>query len=107
MIGLIAYEEQVSYVRPLPVDRLAAPGSADASWRKSVAAEVGGTGTGYGPDLPSSVIRVPFDRSRNTRTVTIYYDTPANLRRMGVPLDPAWPDPYPWDHRPVPFPGDR
>jgi hypothetical protein len=90
VIGLIAVEEQVWWSRPLPEEKKdAGPPSARAF------GEVGGTGTGYGRDLDSPAVRVPFVRSGNKRTVTIYYDTAQALRRAGVPVD-----------GPVPFPGD-
>jgi hypothetical protein len=94
VIGLIAYEE--ASPRPLPIERYGLPDAAAPAMRKATS-EVGGTGTGYGPDVPMSVIRVPFDRSSNTRTVTLYYDTMENLRRSGVPVEPRWPEPFPRD----------
>jgi hypothetical protein len=92
VIGLLAIEEQGPGPRPLlELRRDAAPAGQGAS------GEVGGTGTGYGRDLDSSAYRVPFLRSGNRQTVTLYYDTAEALRRAGVPVDgPA----------PVPFPGD-
>jgi hypothetical protein len=57
----------------------------------------GGTGTGWGRDVNSSVIEVPFVRSVNKRTMTVYYDTPEALRRIGVPVDGNVPKPFPAD----------
>ena len=62
---------------------------------RSAAADLRGTGTGWGRDIDSRVYQVPFVRSANRRTVTIYYDTAANLRRIGVPVDIGYPTPFP------------
>jgi hypothetical protein len=92
VIGLIAVEEQIN--RP--------PQRAEFSKgmlapTKTLDGAVGGTGTGWGRDVGSSVVFVPFDRSSNKRMVTIYYDTEDALRRIGVPLE---------SHEPKPFPAD-
>jgi hypothetical protein len=92
VIGLVAVEEMGRWPRPLLERRGDAAPSAQGTY-----GEVGGTGTGYGRDLDSPAYRVPFLRSGNRLTVTLYYDTAEALRRAGVPIDgPA----------PVPFPGD-
>lgn len=85
VIGLVAYEERV-WRRP--------PFGLKAEAKRAGA--VGGTGTGYGRDIDSRAHVVSFERGRVVRSLTIYYDTAATLRRAGVPVD--WP-------RPVPFPG--
>jgi hypothetical protein len=89
VIGLLAIEEAVR-PRPMLLERADSARSAMKS-----APEIGGTGTGYGRDIGSSVIYVPFVRSANTRTVTYYYDTVEALRRIGVPVDPSYPRPFP------------
>jgi len=91
VIGLIAIEELGSWPRPL-LEKIA--GAAP----KSRSRDVGSTGTEYGRDLDSPVDYVPFIRGINRRTITLYYDTAAALRRAGVPVD---------EPHPVPFPGDR
>ncbi len=48
---------------------------------------LGGTGTGWGRDIGSSVVYVPFVRGPYRRTIAIYYDTEDALRRAGVPVD--------------------
>jgi len=93
VIGLVAIEEMSWRSAPL----LEKKESAAPSFRKATG-DVGGTGTGYGHDVDSRVYRVPFVRSNNKRTVTLYYDTVSALRDAGVPVD---------DPRPVPFPRDR
>jgi hypothetical protein len=94
VIGLVAYEEESP--RPVPIERFGRTDAAAPAMRKATS-EVGGTGTGYGPDVAMSVIRVSFHRSANTRTQTLYYDTVENLRRSGVPVEPRWPEPFPRD----------
>lgn len=94
VIGMVAYEE--ASPRPVPMDRYGLPDSAAPALRKATS-EVGGTGTGHGPDVSMPVIRVPFVRSDNTRTATLFYDTVENLRRAGVPVEPIWPRPFPAD----------
>jgi hypothetical protein len=101
VIGLVAFEEMTG--RPPPL-----PGRKDlACSAKGTAGEVGGTGTGYGRDVDSRVVYVPFVRSANRRTVTLYYDTAEALRRAGVPVGPAGPVPFPGDTGFVPPPGPR
>jgi hypothetical protein len=92
VIGLIAIEEQIDCPRP------------QAEFSKGMLAPtrerdgaVGGTGTGWGRDVGSSVVLVPFVRSTHKRTVTIYYDTEDALRRIGVPIDGPYPKPFPAD----------
>jgi hypothetical protein len=89
VIGLLAIEEAV---RPHPMPMEWADSARGALKSSS---EIGGTGTGYGREIGSSVIYVPFARSANTRTVTYYYDTVAALRRIGVPVDSGYPEPFP------------
>ncbi len=91
VIGLVAFEEMGPR---LLRERLESGPPASA---KSARGDVGGTGTGWGRDIDSRVDLVPFVRSSNKRTVTIYYDTPEALRRAGIPVDGP---------RPVPFPGE-
>jgi hypothetical protein len=85
-ITLVAIEEYDPSPRPvLKEERMIAAMSSDA--------RVGGTGTGWGRDINSEVIKVPFVRSTHRRTITIYYDTPEALRRIGVPVDVLYPRP--------------
>jgi hypothetical protein len=86
VIDLVAFEEEDT--SPRPVLRKETPVDA-----RSVGMDVGGTGTGLGRDINSEVVRVPFVRSANRRTITIHYDTPAALRRIGVPVDGPYPRP--------------
>jgi hypothetical protein len=86
VIELVAFEEEDT--SPRPVLRKETPVDA-----RSVGIGVGGTGTGWGRDINSEVVQVPFVRSANRRTITIYYDTPEALRRIGVPLDGPYPRP--------------
>ena len=99
VIGLTAFEEQGPWRRPL-FDRL--EGSAPAA--KHLREAIGETGTGWGRDLDSPVYRVPFVRSANKRTITIYYDTVDALRRAGVPVDGPYPIPFPADPEYAPPP---
>jgi hypothetical protein len=71
VIGLVAIEEKDP-----------SPGAA------AVRSVMGSTGidTGYGRVVDSPAYCVPFVRSGNKRTVTIYYDTVEALRRAGVPV---------------------
>jgi hypothetical protein len=90
VIGLIAVEELTPMPRTFEFYReKTAPRSPDAA--------LGGTGTGWGRDIDSSVVTVPFVRSANKQTVTIYYDTEDALRRIGVPVDGRLPRPFPAD----------
>jgi hypothetical protein len=99
VIGLVAFEEQeVRRLEDLP--RTFAVPSKD----KRDSATPGGTGTGWGREIGSSVVEVPFVRSANKQTVTIYYDTPEALRRLGVPVDGWNPKPFPADTEYAPPP---
>jgi hypothetical protein len=80
VIELVAFEEEDT--SPRPVLRKETPVEARS---------VGSAGTGWGRDINSEVVRVPFVRSANRRTITIYYDTPEALRRIGVPVDGSFP----------------
>ncbi len=104
VIGLIAIEEQIDLPRlQAEFSRgLLAPA-------KALDGAVGGTGTGWGRDVGSSVVFVPFVRSAHKRTVTIYYDTEDALRRIGVPIDRPYPKPFPADTGfcPLPIKGIR
>jgi hypothetical protein len=91
VIGLVAFEEAGGRPRPAPVEK----GTAAPDARRTLG-EAGGTGTGYGRDIDSPIYYVPFVRSANKRTVTVYYDSVEALRRSGVPADGP----------PVPFPKD-
>lgn len=88
VIGLIAIEEHVWTPRPVFE-------KADAG--KAAARAVGSIGTEYGRDIDSRVYYVPFVRSNNKRSITMYYDTVAALRKAGVPVDPPMPVPFPAD----------
>jgi hypothetical protein len=101
VIGLIAIEEQAH--RPWPIEGLKRS-TAPALPLKEYS-DVGGTGTGYGRELDSHIYYVPFARSNNIRTLSIYYDTVEVLRRIGVPVDgPTTPIPFPGDTEFVPPP---
>lgn len=102
VIGLIAVEEQVARPRPLMEKRAAAPAATKEAAVKD--SSVGGTGTGYGRDIDSRIYYVPFVRSSNRRTITMYYDTVDHLRQAGVPVDRPMPVPFPADNEFVPPP---
>jgi hypothetical protein len=85
IVTLLAIEEAVPHPRPVLEFRKDAPAGPKAE--RMAQGGVGGTGTGYGRDVDSRVNEVPFNRSANRRTFTYYYDTVANLRRAGVPVD--------------------
>lgn len=91
VIGLVAFEERVRY----PDLRLERKDASPPGHRRAAEAMVGDTGTGWGRDVESRVITVPFARSGNRQAITLHYDTVAALRRAGVPVG-----------RPVPFPED-
>jgi hypothetical protein len=91
VISLVAIEEQVWRPRPALESKDAAPAAGRAL------GEVGKTGTEYGREIDSRAYYVPFVRSNNKRSVTLYYDTVEALREAGVPVDRP---------TPVPFPGD-
>jgi len=92
VIGLIAVEEQL-WQRGPALQKAEGGGPAAARARR----DVGKAGTEYGRDLDSRAYYVPFLRSNNKRTVTIFYDTVAALREAGVPVDHPLPDPFPGD----------
>jgi hypothetical protein len=92
VIGLIAIEEELPRLRLEWKEKDAATSAV-----KRALGEVGETGTGYGRDRDSPAYYVPFVRSANKRTITLYYDTIDALRRAGVPVDRP---------QPIPFPGD-
>jgi len=98
VIGLMAFEE--ADVRTLPLE-FAQPKT------KNDTTASGGTGTGWGRDLDSRVIEVPFARSANKRSITIYYDTEQALRRLGVPVEGGYPKPFPADTDYCPPPSKR
>jgi hypothetical protein len=100
VIGLVAFEELTRGPRPLREQ----PRAAKSFQRASGA--VGDTGTGYGRDVDSLVYEVPFLRSANTQTITVYYDTAEALRRAGVPVPDALPVPFPHHGEFAPPPGD-
>jgi len=79
-IKVIAIEE--AQINPRYIEKKGTPIAA-----KRAEFGVGGTGTGWGRDINSSVVAVPFERGKNKRTITIYYDTADALRRMSVPVD--------------------
>lgn len=100
VIGLIAVEEMTSRPVPRPFVERNGKSAAPALQR----ATVGDTGTGYGRDVDSRIYYVPFVRSNNKRTITMYYDTVATLRAAGVPVDRPLPSPFPGDHEFAPPP---
>jgi hypothetical protein len=91
VIGLIAIEEEHTGPRPVMRETAAVAKGADVG--------VGNSGTGWGRDIDSAVVRVPFVRGNSKRTITIYYDTPEALRRLGVPVSSPYPDPFPAEPR--------
>ena len=103
VINLLAIEEQ------LYSPRLESDFHRVAPLSKLHDGSLGGTGTGWGRAIDSGVTYVPFVRGANRRTVTIYYDTADNLRRIGVPVDGPYPKPLPIDteFRPPPMKGIR
>jgi hypothetical protein len=102
VIGLIAIEEQSPWPRPLAEFSRGMMAPA-----KALDSAAGGAGTGWGRDVDSSVVTVPFVRGSNKRTVTIYYDTEDALRRIGVPIDGPYPKPFPADTDFCPPPAKR
>lgn len=90
VIGLVAFEEMSRWPRPLPMERGKMAARADRT-----GAAVGNTGTGKGHDMHSPIVEVPFVRSHNRRTVTIWYDTADALRRAGIPVERRYPEPFP------------
>jgi hypothetical protein len=100
VIGLVAVEEMSRFPR-LQSEKGYAPSMARDQGK------VGDTGTGYGRDIDSAIYYVPFVRSSNKRTITIYYDTVDNLRRAGVPVDLPFPIPFPADPEFAPPPPGR
>jgi hypothetical protein len=103
VIGLVAFEEQVPWPRPLAEKRQAAAPGADRMQH----GKVGSTGTEYGEDIGSRAYYVPFVRSSNRRSVTLYYDTVEALRNAGVPVDVSYPVPFPGDTGFAPPPPHR
>jgi hypothetical protein len=100
VIGLVAIEERI--IHPLPqLDRMKSAAAA-----KGFRTEVGSIGTEYGREIDSRAYYVPFLRSRNKQTVTLYYDTVAALREAGVPVDRSLPVPFPGDFKFAPPPPD-
>jgi hypothetical protein len=99
VIGLVAIEEMV----PRPRTGIA---KADAAGPPilGASASVGSIGTEYGREIDSRVYYVPFVRSANMRTVSLYYDTVEALREAGVPVDRPLPVPFPGDVKFVPPP---
>jgi hypothetical protein len=92
VIGLVAIEEEIGLPRPLLEQKA---GGAPAPARN--AGKVGRIGTEYGRDVDSRTYYVPFVRSANRRTITVYYDTADALREVGVPVDRPTPVPFPAD----------
>lgn len=89
VIGLVAVEELVWQAGPaLEKKDSTAPA---ARW---AVGQVGSVGTEYGREVGSQVYYVPFVRSANRRTVTLYYDTVEALREVGVPVDSPLPAPF-------------
>jgi hypothetical protein len=90
---------------PLPIGVIRLLAIEERAWRpgpfleekggagKARVARAGSVGTGSGREIDSRVYEVPFVRSANRRTLTIHYDTPEALRRLGVPVDDFLPLP--------------
>jgi hypothetical protein len=98
VIGLVAFEERVIY--PLPRLEKRDSGPAAGKFRT----EVGSIGTEYGREIDSRAYHVPFLRSGNKQTITLYYDTVKALRDAGVPVDRPLPVPFPGDFKFAPPP---
>jgi hypothetical protein len=77
-----------------------------AAAAKGFRTEVGSIGTEYGREIDSGAYYVPFLRSSNKQTITLYYDTVAALREAGVPVDRSLPIPFPGDFKFAPPPSD-
>lgn len=90
IIRLIAHEELTQPVSSAPTWRADAVGS-----RLSAGAgtsSLGSTGTGFGRDVTSRVVSVPFHRSNNKREIMLIYDRRETLAAAGVPVDNVtWP----------------
>lgn len=99
VIGLVAIEELS--VRPLPELEKK---DASVPSAKALRGEVGSIGTEYGREIDSRVYYVPFVRSGNKQSITLYYDTVEALRAAGVPVDRPDPVPFPGDLKFVPPP---
>lgn len=90
VIGLLAFEEQA----PLPLLR-EKKDAARAPAAKALSGRVGSIGTGYGREIDSRAYYVPFVRSANRRSITLYYDTEEALRKAGIVKEPPMPIPFP------------
>lgn len=86
VLGLVAIEEYEP--DPRPVLRIETPVAAQRG-----EGLLGTASTGSGRSVDSGVIAVPFVRGTNKHTVTIYYDTPAALRLIGVPVERTYLNP--------------
>jgi hypothetical protein len=92
VIGLVAIEEQGwRHPSTFEMKDKARPSAGLSNAR----ARVGGIGTEYGREVDSRAAYVPFVRSANKRTITLYYDTVGALRKAGVPVDEPLPVPFP------------
>jgi hypothetical protein len=94
VIGLVAIEEQ-GWRHPSTLEMK--EGTKPAAGLSNARARVGAIGTEYGREVDSRAYYVPFVRSANKRTVTLYYDTVDALRKAGVPVDGPLPVPFPSD----------
>lgn len=109
-ITLLAIEEAAPRPRIMYEGRDKAESAAAPSsnyLRKAGGYGGGGTGTGYGRDVDSRAIEVPFTRGPNRFTLSFIYDTEANLRRAGVPIDSPSPVGISRDTEFAPPPSDR
>jgi hypothetical protein len=98
VIGLVAFEERIIHPFPQLEKRDSAPAA------KGFRTEVGSIGTEYGREIDSRAYYVPFLRSSNKQTMTLYYDTVEALRAAGVPVDRPLPVPFPGDFKFAPPP---
>jgi hypothetical protein len=89
VIGLVAFEERIIYPLPHLERRDSGPAA------KGLRTAVGSIGTEYGREIDSRAYYVPFLRSSNKQTITLYYDTEKALRAAGVPVDRPPPIPFP------------
>jgi hypothetical protein len=93
VIGMVAFEEWVPRPR-LELEKAKGDARSPAT---RLHPETGGIGTAYGRDIDSRAVYVPFIRSPNKQTVTLYYDIEEALRRAGVPIPRQFPSPFPAD----------
>ncbi len=98
VIGLVAFEERI--IHPFPELEKRETSAKDEGFR----AAVGSIGTEYGRNIDSQAHYVPFIRSGEKQSITLYYDTVKALRAAGVPVDRPYPVPFPGELKFAPPP---